>query len=352
MAKKSKPTEGAAEGTAAAAQPSAEAPASKLNWQPILMKYNSLFLLAILIAISSFMSPYFFSFTNLVNVLRQQTNYILIAMGLIVCMAAGGVDLALAATVGIGSIMTTEFMLVHQWPVVASIFGVLAVGSVIGAVNGFLIAYVGMAPFVVTLCMSFNLLGFAHLITRGMARQLAGAGANVAGPMRAFLTFGQENDPFLGLPMRFEFALVIVLITWFIMTRTKFGRLMLATGSNPIASRLAGIDIRRYKLAGHVIASFTCTLTGVVITAATASSAVTTLQGDYTMIAMAAAIIGGSTLEGGGGNVPFTVVGIFVMGLINNIMNLANIAAYPQFIVKAAIIVLAIYLRTSIDKRT
>ena len=327
--------------------------AQKLAWQTILLKNSSLIMLAVLIIVSAFMSPYFFTFTNLVNLTRQQTNYTIITMGLLVSMAAGGVDLSLAACMGVGAICMTQFIQVVGWSVPMAILGALFVSTAIGAINGYLIAYVGMPAFVVTLCMNFNLTGWAYIVTRGVNRQLTPApGTVVSGWLKAYLSFGQNNDPILGIPMKFEFAFILVLLTWFVMTRTKFGRLMLATGSNPIASRLAGIDIRRYKLTGHCIASFGSGLTGVVNCAATASSGATVGAGDYTMIAMAAAIIGGSTLEGGGGNVPYTLVGIFVMGMINNIMNLANIAAYPQYIVKAAVIVISIYLRSVIDKRT
>ena len=324
----------------------------KLSWQLLILKYNSLLLLAALILVSSLMSPFFFSYTNLVNILRQQNNYIMISMGLMVLMAAGGVDLGLAALVGMGQIMTTELLMVQKWSIGPTMLGVIVSVTVIGALSGWLVAYVGMAPFIVTLCMSYNLTGVAFLVTRGVARQLAGAGSNIAPGTRLFLNFGQLNDPIIGLPWRFYLSLAMILVTWFVMTRTKFGRLMIATGSNPIASRLAGIDIRRYRMSGFMIAAFACGLCGFTMVAQTASSSSTVGGGDYTMIAMAATIMGGSSLEGGGGSVPFTVVGIFIMGLINNIMNLANVPAYPQYIVKACIILFSIFMRGIIDAKT
>lgn len=323
----------------------------KMTATTFILQYNAVILLVLLIIISSFMSKYFFTFTNLVNVFRQQATYLVIAMGLMVCMTAGGIDLSLATTTGLACILITEFNMNQNFGIVTSLVLSLLICALVGAVNGGLVAYLGMPPFIVTLSMSFCLTGVVYLITRGVNLQMTGIGRSVTGALKVFIDFGQENDPILHLPWKIYLAFLIILVTWFIMKYTAFGRLMTATGSNPIAARLAGIDIRKYRLAGHIIASFTAGIGGIVITASTGASAPATINGDYTMIAIAATIIGGSDLMGGRGSVPFSVVGIFVMGLINNIMNLSNIPAYPQYIVKAIVIVLAIFLRSVVDAR-
>jgi ribose transport system permease protein len=323
----------------------------KLGWKMILLKYNALIILGLLIIVSTIMSPRFFTYLNLVNVLRQQSNYIVITMGMMVCMASGGVDLALAAVVGFACCMTTEFIQVYNLGIVGSLAATLVCCALIGAISGWLVAYLNMAPFIVTLCMGFNLTGVVYLITLGANRQLVDATGVATGSLKTFLNFGMANDPLIGLPWRFWFSFVMILITWYVMGYTSFGRLMLATGSNPSAARLAGIDIRKYRLAGLMIVALGSGMTGIIITASTGASAISTMQGDYTMIAMAASIIGGSSLEGGGGNVFFTVTGIFVMGLINNILNLLNIPFQTQFIAKAMVIIFAIYLRSAVDKK-
>jgi ribose transport system permease protein len=321
--------------------------ARKLTPQTFVLKYNALIMLLILIFISAFMSPIFLTHMNLVNVLRQQTGYLITAMGLLVCMMAGGIDLSLAATVGFGCIMTTEFVVVHGTPIIPAIILTLLLCAVIGALNGSLVAYLGMPPFIVTLSMSFAVTGVVFWLTRGNNRVLAGADPLI----RTFRVFGQDNDPILGLPWRFYLTLVIILVVWFVLKYTAFGRLATATGSNPVAATLAGIDIRKYKLIGHIVCSTTAGLTGVLIVAATNSSAPSLVNGDYTMVAIAATIIGGSDLGGGKGSVPFSVVGIFIMGLIGNIMNLSNISFYPQFVIRAVVILLAIFMRSVIDTR-
>jgi len=348
MANEKKPT---TEGVQAA-DPVIVAGEQKLGFSTLLLRYNSIILLGMLLTAGSFLSPRFVSYPNLVNVLRQQTNYIIITMGMMMCMASGGVDLALANLVGFGCIMTTEFLVVHNLPIWASLVAVLLCSAFVGAVSGWLVAYVGMPSFIITLCMGFNLTGVVYLVTRGANRELVPFGQTPTAAMKALISFGQENDPVIGLPWRFYLAFVMIIICWYVMNYTSFGRLMLATGSNPFAARLAGIDTRRFRMAGLMIVAISAGITGIIITTSTGMSAISTLNGDYTMIAMAASIIGGSSLEGGGGNVPFTVVGIFIMGLINNILNLMNFPVHPQNVVKAIVIILAIFLRRIIDRRT
>ena len=330
---------------------SAVATTRKLTPVGFILKYNALVLLLILIMVSSLMSPMFLSYMNIVNVFRQQSTYLIVAMGLMICMSAGGVDLSLATTIGLGCCMLTEFNMVYKMDIAVSMLLVVLLCGAVGAVNGVLVAYLKMQPFIVTLCMSFALTGVVYLVTKGVNRQFTGAGAVLSDSLKTFLVFGQEVDPLLGMPWIIYLALVVIVAAWFTMKYTAFGRLMTATGSNPMAAILAGIDIRKYRLAGHIIASTMAGVSGIVIAARTGSSAPSTITGDYTMIAIAATIIGGSSLNGGSGSVPFSVVGIFVMGLINNIMNLSNIPAYPQYIVKAIVIIMAIFARSLIDSK-
>ena len=341
-----KETTNVAEGGTAAVESS-----RKLTPVGFILKYNALVLLLILIIVSSIMSPMFLSYMNIVNVFRQQATYLIVAMGLMICMSAGGVDLSLATTIGLGCCMLTEFNMVYGIDIVPAILLTILLSAVVGALNGILVAYLRMQPFIVTLCMSFALTGVVYLITKGVNRQFTGAGAVLSNGVKVFLIFGQEVDPLLGMPWIIYLALITIIAAWFTMKYTAFGRLITATGSNPMAAILAGIDIRKYRLAGHIIASTMAGISGIVITARTGASAPSTINGDYTMIAIAATIIGGSSLNGGSGSVPFSVVGIFVMGLINNIMNLSNIPAYPQYIVKALVIILAIFARSLIDSK-
>jgi ribose transport system permease protein len=137
---------------------------------------------------------------------------------------------------------------------------------------------------------------------------------------------------------------VVVLIFWFIMRFTPFGRLVLAVGSNEAAVRLAGINVWKYKLIVYITSGCLAALAGVFAAGRTALGAPSFSTGDYALTTVAACVIGGVALEGGKGTVIFTMVGVFILALITNIMNLLGVASYPQLVIKGAIIVLAIFL--------
>jgi len=320
----------------------------KLTPSTFVIKYNAPIILVLLIIVSAIISPVFLSWVNIINVLRQQTGYLIIAMGLMMCLLTGGIDLSVASVVGFGSIMITEMVTMRDFGVIPAILVTLVCCALIGAVNGFLIAYLRMAPFIVTLAMSYGAMGLVYIVSRGANRMLTGSDPLI----EAFKIFGQGNDPLIGLPWRLYLTIVIVIIFWFILKYTSYGRLMTATGSNPLAVFLAGINTKIYRFSANVICSTLAGLAGILITASSGASSPMTVSGDYTMTAIAGAIIGGGDLGGGKGSVPLTVVGIFIMGLINNIMNLSNVPAYPQWCVKAVVIIVAIFMRSVVNTRT
>jgi len=312
-----------------------------------LLEYNAPIILALMFIIASLISPIFLTKNNIINVFRQQTSYLIISMGMLVCLLTGGIDLSVASVVGFGSILVTELAVVKGVGIIPSILIAIVLSTLVGVVNGFLIAYLNMASFIVTLAMSFGVQGVVFIVTRGMNQMLMAKGDAL---IQAFLDFGQNSDPLLGIPWKVYLTALIVAFFWFLLKYTSFGRLCTATGSNATAVRLAGIDTRKYTFSSFVISSFLAGVTGVLITASNGASSAATTNGDYAMTAIAGTILGGADLGGGKGSVIYTVVGVFIMGLINNAMNLCNVPAYPQWCVKAAVILIAIFMRSVIDK--
>ena len=319
----------------------------KMTVSDFLIRFNAPIILVILIVISSLISPIFLTRVNIVNVLRQQTGYIIIAMGLLMTLLTGGIDLSVASLVGFGSIMITELVTVHDWTVWSAIALTILLSAGFGSISGFLIAYLNMQPFIVTLSMSFAVQGVVFIVSKGVNRMLTGSDPFIT----VFKAFGQRNDAVFGLPYRIYLTVMIVVFFWWMLKYTAYGRLMYAVGSNRVAVSLAGIDVRKYRLSGNIFSSAFAGMAGILITASNGGSSPSTVQGDYTMTAIAGAIIGGGDLGGGRGSVPLTVVGIFVMGLINNIMNLRNVPAYPQWVVKSIVIIIAIFMRSYINTR-
>ena len=184
------------------------------------------------------------------------------------------------------------------------------------------------------------------MLTNGNQVQLYDTNAASA----ALIWFGRAKDPLIGMPLLVYFAIIIVLIFVFVMKYTPFGRLILAVGSNESAVKLAGINVTKYKFIVYIISGALAAIAGIIITARTSIGAPTVSTSDYALSTVAACIIGGVALEGGKGTVAFTVVGVFILALITNIMNLIGIASYPQNVVKGLIIIIAIFIRKLGDK--
>ena len=318
----------------------------KMTLRGFLVDHNPAIILILLFIFSSMWSPIFLSRINMINILRQQVGYLLVAVGILIVMLTGGIDLSVASIVGLGSVLVTEFVSMNGWRLIPAILIALLVCVALGAINGFLIAFLKMPAFIVTLAMSFAGLGVVYITTKGAFRRLTGNDPLIPG----FIEFGMGNDPVFGLPWRVYVSIAIVVIFGLVMAFTSFGRMTKAVGSNSVAVQLAGVDVRKYFFSVYVISAFLSGIAGVLVTAgAGGASAPTTAQGDWAMTSIAAVIIGGGDLNGGKGTVHYTVVGVFIMAIIGNIMNLAAVPAYPQWVVRAVVIVLAIFIRSVVS---
>jgi ribose transport system permease protein len=325
--------------------------ARSLSARDILIKYNALLILLALIIASAIISPVFLSWRNITNVLLQQVPYLLISMGVMLTIMTAGIDLSVAAVAGCGNVIVA--ICITSWGrdnvgmLFVGIVIALALGCVFGAVNGVLIGKLRMAPFIITLAMMSVAQGVAYMMTGGAQIQLKDEILSA----RALNWFASYRDPLLGVPIAVYLALLVILVFWFIMRFTPFGRLVLAVGSNEAAVRLAGINVTKYKFIVYIISGGLAAFAGVVAAGRTAlGSPQFSTQSDYALTTVAACVIGGVALEGGKGTVVFTVVGVLILALITNIMNLAGLASYPQYVVKGAVIVLAIFLSKLGDK--
>ncbi len=325
---------------------------NRLTVGKFLIRYNALVILVVLIIVATLISPVFLTGSNLFNVFRQQATYMMIAIGMLLVILTGGIDLSVSAMAAIGSIMIA--LALKNWGFDASGWGLAAailigvVSCVIfGAINGFLVAQVKVPAFIVTLATMTAAQGVAFILTNGTTVVL-----DQDNPMiKKLIHFAENLDPILGIPYPVYLAAAVVIIFGLIMGYTTFGRLIYATGSNETAVLLAGINTKKYKFWSYTICGGLCGLAGLVITARTASATPITVSVDYNMSSIASVVIGGASLNGGEGTVLFTVVGVLIIAVIGNIMNLVSLAVYPQMIVKAAIIVLAVVLKGFSSKR-
>jgi ribose transport system permease protein len=308
------------------------------------VRYNALIMLLILFSISSMMSSAFLSQGNLFNLLRQLTPLLFASIGMLLVVNTGGIDLSVGSIAAAGGLLVAlalPAMPLDGAPGLAMAVGIaLLAGAVLGAVSGGLVTLFGLAPFIVTLAMMTVARGITFMMSNGQPMQLPYdlTSADILN------TIGSGGLPGIPVPWPVVLAIVITVFFYFLMKRTTFGRMIIATGSNETAVRLAGISERKYKFLVYVISGALSALAGVIFTARTGVGTPITGTG-LELDAIAACVIGGALLSGGKGTVVNTVIGVLVLGLIGNVMNLMSVPVYPQQIIKGSIIVLAVLLQ-------
>lgn len=321
----------------------------KLTLRSFLLNYNAIIILVVMIIVASLVSDIFFTTKNLNTVLRQQSTYLVIAIGMLMVIILGGIDLSAAGTVALTSIVMVVANTSWGLGTIPSIIAGLLVGVVIGLFNGFFVANLRMPAFIVTLALSYITEGIAFTITKGNTLLLDKTGETYASLV--YPGFATMVIPAIMIPYMFLVALAIVILFFIIMKYTKFGRLVYAVGSNESAVQLAGINSKKIILKVYLLESILCAIAGVLITCRTGNASALTCSGDYALSTVAAVVIGGASLAGGEGTVLMTVVGVFVIAIISNIMNLIGLPSYPQMIVKGAIIIFAVILKGVSSKK-
>lgn len=312
------------------------------NVVSLMMKYNAIVILVVLIIVSTILSDAFFTATNIMNLLRQLVPLTLASLGMLLVVLTGGIDLSVASVTAVGGMFTgiliASYNMTSPGALIGVIVIVLAVGFLIGSITGFFVIGLKMAPFVASLATMTMARGFAYLMSNGQPIRLP-----MGEPATLMLSsFGAKS--IAGIPFPVILGVIIILIFVFITKNTVFGRLVIASGSNETAVRLAGITVNKYIFFSYAICGMLCALGGLVATSRVSVAAPSIATG-LELDAIAACVIGGASLAGGKGTVVNTIIGVLVLGLITNVMSLLSIAAYPQQIIKGLIIVLAVFLQ-------
>ena len=310
----------------------------------LLMRNSSIVMLVVLVLVSAMLSDAFLSRGNVFNLLRQLTPLLLVSIGMLLVINTGGIDLSVGAVAGAGGLAFA--MLLPHLPldgpvaVLLAVVAMLVFGGLLGAFNGALIAGFRLAPFVVTLAMMTIARGMTYMMSNGQPVRLPYElrSAEIVD------SFGSTGVPGLMLPWPVVLSIAVIAVFWFLMHRTVFGRMVIATGSNETAVRLAGIPHRFYIFAVYAICGALSVLAGVIVTSRTGVGTPVAGLG-LELDAIAACVIGGARLSGGKGTVINTVIGVLVLGLIGNIMNLMSVPSYPQQIIKGFIIIAAVMLQ-------
>jgi ribose transport system permease protein len=291
--------------------------------------------LAMLIVVGLVTRPENFATTsNLVSILSLAATIGVITVGATFVIIGGGIDLSVGAVMALASVWATTLATQAYGPVVMAICAIL-VGTGAGLVNGLLIAYGRLVPFIATLAML--------VAARGLAQRMSDRKTQLIQSDNSALV-DLSTTRLLGIPLLvYVFALVVVL-GWIVLNRTTFGRRTYAVGGNPEAARLAGIDVRRHTMLLYALSGLCCGIAAILIMARTTTGSST--HGDlYELDAIAAVIIGGTLLTGGRGTIVGSILGLLIFTLITNLFILNGLNTSDQLIAKGLIIVVAVLLQ-------
>jgi inositol transport system permease protein len=306
---------------------------SKINMSSLYKRFGIFIILIAMGAVMSILSPNFLTVSNLTDVVRQMSFICLIAFGETIIILTGGIDLSAGSIVGLSSIITALFALPGEYPLVVTILIGLAVGLVSGFINGIIVAKMKIPPFIVTLGMFTTIRGVAYITTHLQP---------ISGLKPEFIFLGAGR--ILEIPVPIIILIVVLVLIHIMLTRTRFGRHVFAVGGNEQAAIISGINVDRIKIMVYTIGGLMASLSGVILSARIQSGQ-PGLGVGFELDAIAAAVIGGTSISVGGiGSVVGTFAGALVIGVINNGMNLLNVDMYWQQIVKGLIIIGAVAL--------
>lgn len=298
----------------------------------IFLRHNLgiMLVLLLLVVLLSVLSPVFLTPNNLLTVLKQISHNMCLALGMTLVIILGGIDLSVGALVAMIGTVTVGLIVNQGVPIFAGILIGLFLGIICGAINGGFIAFFKFPAFIVTLSMMNIARGAAYIYCGGKTTRIMD---------ERFVKIGTGS---LGLiPVPVIYMLVMIVIFSILLNKTKFGTYIYAIGGNREAARLSGVPIKLTEIAVFTIAGFMASFAGIVLAARMYSGQPSVGDG-HELNAIAACVLGGISMSGGVGRIGGTVMGVLVMGVINNGLNLLNVSTYWQYVAKGAIILIAV----------
>ena len=288
-----------------------------------------------LLLVSAFMvvfTEHFLSLDNLLNIALQSSINGIIAAGMTAAILTGGIDLSVGAVVALSGTLCAGLMVQFGLPIAPAVALGLASGALFGAFNGVCVAWLRMPPIIVTLATMGIARGLALLYTQGYP---------IDGLPEAFAWLG--SGVFAGLKLPVWIMLGCYALAFVLLNRAPLGRYIYAIGSNEEATRLSGVPVARYKLAVYVFSGLMAAIAGVV-QAARVTSGQPGVGVGFELDAIAAVVLGGTSIAGGRGAVLGSLVGALLLGVLNNGLNMLGISPYLQLVIKGLIVLLAIFI--------
>lgn len=296
-----------------------------------LQDYGSFIALIFLVIVIGAISPDFRTVNNFLSLLRQSAINGLIAFGMTCVILTGGIDLSVGSVLALTSIICAHTIKIGL-PAPLSMLIALIFGIILGTVSGLMVTKSRLQPFIATLITMTGYRGLTMILSGG--KPISRLGNNL-------LLNQIGKGSFLGIPIPVWILIIFFTIFLFVLKKTVLGRQIYATGSNAKAAELAGININNIKLIVYVVSGFMASLSGLILVSRL-GSAQPTLGSGYELDAIAAVALGGTSMTGGRGKITGTLIGILIIAVLNNGLNIIGVSSYYQDVVKALVIFLAV----------
>ena len=305
----------------------------------VLVEQKSLITLLVLILIVSCLSDNFFTLNNIFNILQQTSINAIIAVGMTLVILTSGIDLTVGSIFALAGAVTASMIGADISPFIA-ICAALILSAILGAFSGVIIAKGKLQAFIATLVMMLILRGATLVYTKGSPISI---GTNDNSEMFEWIAFGRV----FGIPVPIIIMFVVFAAAWYLLKYTRLGRYIYALGGNESATQLSGINVDKVKIIVYAMSGLLCAVAST-IEVSRLSSAQPTAGTGYEMDAIAAVVLGGTSMSGGRGKIIGTLIGALILGFLNNGLNMLGVDAYYQMIVKGGVILLAVL----VDKKT
>lgn len=319
----------------------------KINWRMVLLSFRAYIALLVLVIIFAVLSPNFLTSANLIILTKQVALNAILGVGMTFVILTAGIDLSVGSIVGLAGMVAGG--LINEG-LILPMFGVsvffniwmvmlltLLVGVFVGAINGFLITRLNVTPFIATLGILYVARGAALLRSNGATfpnlvgkPELGNTGFPILGA-----------GTLLGLPIPIWIMVAFAVVATFVATKTPFGRQVYAVGGNERAAELSGIRVKRVKMLSYIISGFCAAMVGLIISSQLVAAHPATGE-TFELNAIAVVVLGGTSLMGGRGTMGGTIIGAFVIGVLNNGMVLLGLSEFWQIVIKGTVIILAV----------
>lgn len=306
------------------------------KWSGSLQQLLALASLVVITIVFSFLSPNFFTVSNVTSILMAATVTGILALGTTFVIITGGIDLSVGTAMIFSGVMTGVFLTYWGWPIWAGVIATLIVGMLIGFINGFNVAVLNIPPFIATLAMM--------MVTTGLALVVSGTKPIYFNDTPGFSDI--MNLPIIPgtrIPLGILIFILMMIFAWFMLSKTLLGRYDFAIGSNEKATALSGVNVTKWKIIIYTFSGLFVGLAGI-LQASRLNSAQPTGGMGLELQAIAAVVIGGTSLSGGKGSITGTVIGAMIMAVLTNGLRIISVPQEWQQVVVGIVILLAVYV--------